>query len=406
MKKKLIFIVIAFLFCINFVYAEEFIVSSDEVILYNMNDDSILYELDSHKRVQIASLTKIMTAIVAIENIDDLDQEVVITNKMFKGLEGYSKAGFKVGNKVSYLELLYGVMLPSGADAVNAIVYSMGEYDDFIELMNNKALELKLTDTHYDNPIGMDSDENYSSAYDQAILLRYALENEKFYEIFTSREYMIDRYNLKLESTLIKYSNGGVVDVSSILGAKSGFTDGAGLCLASLANLNDVSYLLINLGSDINGPRTSAVRDAIEIYDYYDSNYSYKTVIKEGYVFETIKNKFGYEKFYDIYAKSALVMYLKNDIEIEDLEYIYDGVDYINSDNKIGDKLGVISVLYEGELLASYDVFLNDELEYHYPFIYLGVAILIAFGLMFIRIIIIRNKRRKRRRKKVKKTRR
>ena len=137
------------------------------VILYNLNDNSILYELESEEKVQVASLTKIMTAIVAIENIKSLDEKVVVSKNVFTGIEDYSKMGLKIGDKVTYKDLLYGIILSSGADAVNAMALNLsGSIANFVKLMNEKAVLLGMDNTKFDNPIGMDSKENYSSAKD------------------------------------------------------------------------------------------------------------------------------------------------------------------------------------------------------------------------------------------------
>ena len=215
MKKKLL-VILMFFSLFNMVYASDNLkekIGSSDVILYNLNDDNILYEENSNRKVQVASLTKIMTAIVTIENNKDLSQEVEITSEVFKGIEEYSKAGFKLNDKPTYEELLYGVLLSSGADAVNAIVVNMGGNEKFVSLMNEKAKELNLTNTKFDNAIGMDSENNYSTAKDLAELLKYSLQNEEFKKIFTTRTYNIDRLNLKLSSTLIKYASSGI-DIS------------------------------------------------------------------------------------------------------------------------------------------------------------------------------------------------
>ena len=179
--KKIIKLFLLFLVIINVkvVNAIEFDISADNVILYNLNDNKVLYELESEKSVNVASLTKIMTAIVAIENIEDLSKEVVVTKNAFNGISEYSKMGLQVGNVVTYRDLLYGILLPSGADAVNVMALNLsGSSSSFVELMNNKVAELGLSGTHFDNPIGMDSENNYSTAKDVSRILLYALENE------------------------------------------------------------------------------------------------------------------------------------------------------------------------------------------------------------------------------------
>lgn len=400
MKKKLL-VILMFFSLFNVVYASDNLkdkIGSSDVILYNLNDDSILYEENSSRKIQIASLTKIMTAIVTIENNKDLSQEVEITSEVFKGIEEYSKAGFKLNDKATYEELLYGVLLSSGADAVNAIVVNMGGNEKFVSLMNEKAKELNLTNTKFDNAIGMDSENNYSTAKDLAELLKYSLQNETFKKIFTTRTYNVDRLNLKLSSTLIKYASSGI-DISYIEGAKSGFTDGAGYCLASIASINDVEYLLVTLGANPKGSKSQAVKDATTIYNYFSENYSYKKVVSKGKTLKTIKNKFGKEKEYNIYLNEDKELYLKNTVKLEDITYQYNGLEEISSKNIKGDKLGTISLIYENEVINSYDVYLSDNLEYYHPYLYLTIIVIVVIFILLL-FKLKKNNKKKRRHKK------
>lgn len=401
MKKKLL-VILMFFSLFNVVYASDNLkekMGSSDVILYNLNDDNILYEENSNRKVQVASLTKIMTAIVTIENNKDLSQEVEITSEVFKGIEEYSKAGFKLNDKPTYEELLYGVLLSSGADAVNAIVVNMGGNEKFVSLMNEKAKELNLTNTKFDNAIGMDSENNYSTAKDLAELLKYSLQNEEFKKIFTTRTYNIDRLNLKLSSTLIKYASSGI-DISYIKGAKSGFTDGAGYCLASIAEIDDVEYLLVTLGANPKGSKSQAVKDAITIYDYFSENYDYQKVISKGEVLKTIKNKFGKEKEYSIYLNEDKELYLKNTVKLDDITYQYNGLEEISSKNKKGDKLGTISLIYKNEVINSYDVYLNDNLEYYHPYLYLTIIVTVVIFVLLLFKLKKKNKKKRRHKKR------
>ena len=400
MKKYVLILLISFSF-FNCAFAKEKedafdnLITSKSVIVYNLNDDEVIFSKNASSRVSIASLTKIMSAIVAFENIANLDEVVRVPWQAFEGLEGYSLAGFTTGDRVTYRDLLYGVLLPSGAEAINTIIYHLGGEDKFINMMNEKASSLGLINTHFTNAIGMDDENHYSSAEDVAKLLKYALKNPEFKTIFTTRTYVVESNNLMLNSTLLKYA-GTQLDVSKIIGAKSGFTKDAGVCLASLAKYNDTEYLLINIGSDYELSKKQAVIDTLAIYDYFSENYSYRKVIKIGQDFASIDNKLGIQKKYNIYATSDEEVYMKNDIDLADLNYEYDGVDKITSKNNKGDRLGKINVTYEGEVLMTYDVFLNDELSYHKPWLYLLIVIILLIVFRIVQVQLRRAKRRKR----------
>ena len=165
---------------------------------------------NENEETQIASLTKIMTIIVAIENITDFDEKVTITKDMVNNIEwDVAKIGLKSGDIVTYNDLLYGAMLPSAADCVNALAISIsGNYKDFIKLMNNKVKELKLKHTHFENVVGLYSKDNYSSAYDVAEILKYSLKNQKFKQIFEAKEYVLTN-GKKINSTLKTYNKKG-----------------------------------------------------------------------------------------------------------------------------------------------------------------------------------------------------
>ncbi len=397
MKKTLKVLLLFFLFQIKIVYAEEFDITSKYVILYNMNEGKVLYESKSDEKTQIASLTKVMTTIVAIEKEPNLDAEVTFTKEMLKGIEEYTQVGFKVGNKATVRDLLYGAMLPSGADAVNALaIHVGGSMDQFVEFMNQKAKELKLENTHFDNPVGMDGENNYSTAGDIAKLLIYSLKNNTFKEIFQTREYQLPSLNKTLKSTLIGYSRSYGLDVSQITGAKSGFTDGAGLCLASTSTIDDVDYLLITIGADTKN-RSNAVRDTLEIYDYYSSSYSYQTVVKKDQKFKKIPIKWGKKKEYQLTADQDIQLYLSNDVRKNRIKYTYEGINELNYKIKKGDRLGTIKVVYENDILTTYDLYLKENLEYYHPVLYGVIVLSVVIMIWSIKTIFHNRRRRKNR---------
>lgn len=392
--KKIYAIILTFFISISFVYAEEFDVSSKNIILYNLNDNTVLYNINEDEKVSIASLTKIMTSIVAIENINDLNEFVVIQNKDFEGLNGYSKAGFKVNDKVTYLDLLYGILLPSGADAVNAIINNTLGYDSFINQMNELAKKIGMNNTSFSNPIGMDDENNYSSAKDVSILLSYALKNDTFKKIFTTKSYTTTN-GIKLLRTVDVYKNG--LNTDEILGAKTGFTLDAGRCLASTANLNNVDYMLIVLGSNpLNA--SSAIKDSLTIYDYYKDNYSYQKVLSKETEIKRLPIEKSKEKEYIIYGNDDIEMYLKNNA---DITYEYDGVEKVKYNTKKGALLGKINIYNGDNLLTSLDVHLDKNIKYNPSIIIIILTIILLY--MFWKIVKKRLKRLRKKRRKMSK---
>lgn len=389
MKKAVFFLFSLFFFCYS-VYAENFDITGEYVSLYNMNEDTLLYSKNDTKKTSIASLTKMMTTLVAIEEIDNLDKIVTIKERDFEGTVGYSKAGFKVGDKVTYRDLLYGIILPSGADAVNAVVNNTLGYDKFIKKMNETAKKIGMNDISYANPVGKDDENNYSTSNDLAKLLKYALKNETFKTIFTTKNYKTSN-GLNLESTVNRYEN--ILNTNEIKGAKSGFTKDAGRCLASITTLNNVDYLLVVINSSTTSPY-NAVKDTITIYDYYNNNYGYKNIINDDTFIKEIPVDFSKEKTYKITGSEDIEKYLKNNTEVT---YKYVGSDKVTFNTKKGSKLGVVKI-YDGDvLLATSNVYLENNIEYYPIITYIMIGIAVIFVLLIVKKI---NKKKHRRRRR------
>lgn len=149
----------------------------------------VIGEINGEEKMYPASMTKIMTTIVAIENLKDLDQEITLTNEMFEGLyeQDATQAGFQPGETVRAIDLLYGVMLPSGAECCIALADTIaGSEADFVTLMNEKAAKLGMTGTNFCDTTGLHDANHYSTARDIAVLLKYALKDDTFREIIES----------------------------------------------------------------------------------------------------------------------------------------------------------------------------------------------------------------------------
>lgn len=399
MAKKTYSIFIIFFLFIYSVSASDLSLISDKYILYNMNDDRIILEKDSHEKSYIASLTKMMTVLVSVENIENYDKKITLTNSMFSDIEwDVSTAGFKVGETVTYNDLLYGAMLPSGADAVNSLAISIsGSLSKFVKLMNSKAEELELKDTHFANVTGLFDKDNYSTAYDVAQLLKYALKNEKFKELFNARKYTSTN-NIKMTSTLISYNNSLNENISYITGSKTGYIPEGGYSLASTATISSVNYLLITLNAS-DGSSAPHVKDTVKTYKYFSSNYSYQNIVNNEDVIVTLKTKYAKEDTIEINSSESAEYYLKNNFDKKDLVYEYNGIDEISYFDKKGITLGTVKIKYNDEVLETFDLVYNATLSFSllkYLWINKIYVLLIIIALT---IVILFLKKKKRRRK-------
>ncbi len=217
-------------------------VAAKSAVLLDGNTDSIIYEKNSAQRLPMASTTKIMTALVAIEHIP-LDREVTVAAAAC-GVEG-SSVYLREGEKFTMEELLYALLLNSANDAATQIaIATAGSVEDFAGLMNEKAAELGLADTHFTNPHGLDNEEHYTSARDLAVIASAALKNPTFRQICSTYRHTIGtgestRYLLNHNRMLKLYKDA--------IGVKTGFTKRSGRCLVSAAERDGVTLVAVTL---------------------------------------------------------------------------------------------------------------------------------------------------------------
>ena len=248
-------------------------INSSYAVLMQADSGKVIGDINGETQMYPASMTKIMTAIVAIENLKDLNQEITLTNEMVADLyaQDATQAGFQPGETVQAIDLLYGVMLPSGAECCIALADTIaGSEAGFVELMNQKAEKLGLENTHFCNTTGLHADDHYSSAKDIADLLRYALKNRTFREIIESPYHSTPGTNVHPDgitfySTMFKNLSDTEVIDGQIMGGKTGFTSEAGCCLASFAEIDDIEYILVTAGAYQAG--TPHIDDAVKLYN-------------------------------------------------------------------------------------------------------------------------------------------
>lgn len=393
MKKALNFLVLFICLSTLKVKALDLNVSSKNVIMYNLDNNEILFEKEDNTKIQIASLTKIMTAIVTLDRINDLDQQVIITYDDLKGLaeDNLVTAGFTIGEAVTYRDLLYGLLLPSGADAAAALSRTVaGNKEEFVILMNEKAKELKLNNTNFSNPVGLDDENNYSTAKEVSMLFNYALKNENFKKIITTSEYTTSDGKISFKSTIQNNAKKYEIEVPYILGGKTGTTDGAGLCLASIAKENDVNYMLVTLGAPYDKKRPHHIEDAKTIYDYFIQNYSNQKIVDKKIPYKILKTVYLKEDKIKLYPKEDIIKYLPNDYDKNDVKLKYEGVDEVSifTDKK----LGTLKIFYKEDLLKEEKVLLKTKVNFSFSKFFKQNIIYIILIVFILLLIIIKKK--------------
>lgn len=236
--------------------ASAYNISAKSAVVINGDTGEILYSHNPDERLPMASTTKIMTALLLCERGGDLTTEIVTTSEMVT-VEG-SSMGLQVGDTVSYRDLLYGMMLASGNDAANTTAIALaGSVDDFVKLMNERAKSMRLKDTHFVTPSGLDAEGHYTTAYELALMTREALSNEYFAEAAASQTARLCYGNPPYNRTLTNH-NKLLKMYDDIIGVKTGFTKKSGRCLVS-ASRKDGKFVIavtLNDGNDWQDHRT------------------------------------------------------------------------------------------------------------------------------------------------------
>lgn len=238
--------------------------------------DKILFDKGGSERIYPASMTKIMTTVIAIESIKDLDTKITLREKMFSTIydNNSSVAGFSAGETLRAIDLLYGLMLPSGAEcAIGLAEYVSVSESAFVDLMNKKARQLGMNDTHFMNTTGLHDNNHYSTARDIATLVEYAIKNDTFYKIFTTARYSTKPTNrhpdgITFYSTLFSKMESAKFKGGVILGGKTGYTGEAGQCLASLAEKGGKRFILVTCDAPgDNETQQLHIDDAIMVFN-------------------------------------------------------------------------------------------------------------------------------------------
>lgn len=247
------------------------IYKSQNIMVYDLTDQRVLLNKNGDQPVPVASLVKIMTAILAIEKLDNYDTKTVtITAETMAEMQAQnaSVAGFRAGEVIVYLDLLYGAMLPSGGEATLSLAQAVaGSEAEFVELMNQKAKGLHLKTAVFKNSTGLDAEGQVASPRDIIKLLRYALKNPDFRRILTAAQHQLPNGRI-LKSSVLSQIKSDEQEGFEVLGGKSGTTYAAGLCWATLATKNDHELLVITLRApldNLNKPTPYQKMDTLAI---------------------------------------------------------------------------------------------------------------------------------------------
>ncbi len=316
--------------------------SAKSAILYDADYGNVLYEKNADERRPIASTTKIMTAILTLENAELND---IITVKAEQvGVEGTSLY-LKEGEKISVKTLLYGLMLRSGNDAAEVLARHVGgDIDSFVFLMNEKAEKLGMKNTTFKNPHGLPNDEHQSTARDMAILTAYAMKNDIFREIVSTKNYTAEGRSFTNHNKLLSMSE-------TVDGVKTGYTKAAGRCLVSSAIQDDLRLVAVTL-SDPND-----WDDHLNLFDFGFNNFHKFKAYARREIVSSVSIA-GMNLKVPVIIENEFSTVMKNDVDAKCEIYL---PHFCYPPISKGEKIGEARILNGDEVIATADLLAGED---------------------------------------------
>lgn len=403
-------------------------IEATAALLVDADYDTVLYELNAHEKRYPASITKIMTALLALEAVDRgelaLTDTITAPDGIHNGLTSDATTqNIRSGEEMSLLDLLYCLLLPSANEAGNVVAYVVsGSTNAFVELMNQRAAELGMTGTHFTNTHGLHDDDHYSTAWDIWLLAKEAMENETFREIVATTEYTVPATNLSEERHFyntnallspLKYR--GYVYQPAI-GIKTGSTTEGGLCLVSAAEQDGRTLYCVVLGAELAHQEDNSYKrmnfvETTRLFEWGFDNFSYRTILESSDPVQQVEVTLSDTDYVLVRPEGSLAALLPNDLDISEFEQEYTLYsESVEAPVSEGQVLGKVTLTYNGEEYGSLDLVALNDVERSDLLFYIDrvekfisqtwfKVVLIAFCILVIVLIITISSRRKRRRR-------
>jgi D-alanyl-D-alanine carboxypeptidase (penicillin-binding protein 5/6) len=335
----------------------------DYYYLEDSETGQVILDHRSEEQIFPASMTKMMTAILAIERIPDPENTVIpFTEEMLAGLveANANRAGFVPGDEPTALDYIYGDLLPSGADCSRALAfYLAGSEEAFVEQMNAKAAELGMQDTHFVNTTGLHEDDHYSTCRDMAVLLNYCMQNELFRTVITTEIWRTEplahyRRGLLMQNYVLLYINqedppfSYEFDIPGFIGGKSGYTIEGQYTLASCAEINDIPLTMVNAHGYHIEHYPASISDAAALYHWFSEHYEPKEAVSAGQDFGPLKVRESTEGDIRVLVSDSLTLDLP---EEENVHYKVILPDSVTAPVAEGETVGTLEI-YAYDTLA------------------------------------------------------
>ena len=382
------------------VYADdELSIKAKAALIVEKNTGKIIYEKDINEQNYPASTTKILTAILTIENCDLEETATVSQNAISKVPTSYVVAPLYVGEEMKVKDLLYALMLKSSNDAAYVLAEHVGgSVDGFAEMMNNKAKEIGCKNTHFVNPNGIDNKNHYTTAYDMYLITNYAMKNETFAKIVSTYQYTLPATNKHSASDRIMKNTNNFVNPNSeyydkkVKGVKTGTTDLAGNCLITDSADNRLEFITVVLGAETSN---SKFNESSKMIEYAFNNYTVSDLHKKGDVIKNVevKNATDETKHLNLVISDDIAVMNNVSVKVNEIDPEIVLNDNIVAPISKGQELGTIKYNVEGleynaKLLAESDV----EVKTYYVQIGIGVGV---FVVVLMILVTVRKKSRR-----------
>lgn len=334
--------------------------SAKSAILLEPTTGEIIFEKNSHEKLHPASMTKMMSMLLIIEAIENgvISWDEMVTVSENAASMGGSQILLEVGEQMSVHDLFKGIAVASGNDAVVAMAEKIGGSEAiFVDMMNEKAKELSLTDTHFKNPHGLDDDDHYSSAYDMAMIGKELVKHEKVLE-FTKiyEDYLRQNTDRKIwlvnTNKLVRFYEG--VD-----GLKTGYTASAGYCLTATAKKGSSRFLAVAMGEPDSKTRNQEIS---EMLDYAFAQYEVEIMLDKDSVIKTIEVEKGRNKFVDLVPLNEVSFLNKKGTNKKNATYEI-SIDKVKAPVKEGDIVGNLKIKEDENVIREVPITVRESVE-------------------------------------------
>lgn len=345
-------------------------ITANAAMLVSMDTDEVLYKKNADQKVYPASITKIMTTLLILESDKyHPDESIAMTEEALDLISGTgsSVSLLKVGDEITQLDLVYMVLMSSYGDCtLLAAMHYGGSVENFVTMMNTRATELGLTGTHYENPIGLHHEENYTTAHDTYILAKFALQNETFKEVCESTRHTVQASisgQRVLSTTNFLQDNTTNYYYTYAKGVKTGYTDEAGRCLVSTASYNGYNYMCIVFGCPPN--EKNHFTESKELYRWAFNNFEFKRVADTSNPVAEIGVELSLDTdFVSLYVEDGFVSVLPKDANDSTISIVTKSAkDTVDAPIKKGQILGTADIIYAEQVIGTVNLVSNENIE-------------------------------------------